>query len=116
MAVYPDTPHHFEYAVRTEFFRCLPFLQKIFYKQNICFYTTWQERKSHSYEIEVVLIGFALQLNTKRHNLTDHICIIIYLTYFEWILMKYTVETKDILSHMVVNACTCRVTYGTPLR
>lgn len=72
------------------------FTKNILQTKYMFLYDLTRKKQSYSYEIEVVLIGFALQLNTKRHNLTDHICIIIYLTYFEWILMKYTVETKDI--------------------
>lgn len=45
--------------------------KKIFDKQNICFYSMWQERNTLSCEIMVVLIGFALQ----THKLTDHISI-----------------------------------------
>lgn len=29
--------------------------------------------------------------------------------YFEWILMKYIVEIKDILLYMVVDVCICRL-------
>lgn len=88
------------------------FTKNILQTKYMFLYDLTRKKQSYSYEIEVVLIGFALQTQKDTNLQTTSV----YRTYFEWILMKYTVETKDILSHMVVNACTCRVTYGTPLR
>lgn len=92
MAVY--TPHHFEYQCSPNriFQMSAIFTKNILQTKYMFLYDLTRKKQSYSYEIEVVLIGFALQTQKDTNLLTTSV----YRTYFEWILMKYTVETKDI--------------------
>lgn len=92
MAVY--TPHHFEYQCSPNriFQMSAIFTKNILQTKYMFLYDLTRKKQSYSYEIEVVLIGFALQAQKDTNLQTTSV----YRTYFEWILMKYTVETKDI--------------------
>lgn len=92
MAVY--TPHHFEYQCSPNriFQMSAIFTKNILQTKYMFLYDLTRKKQSYSYEIEVVLIGFALQAQKDTKLQTTSV----YRTYFEWILMKYTVETKDI--------------------
>lgn len=68
------------------------FTKNILQTKYMFLYDLTRKKQSYSYEIEVVLIGFALQAQKDTKLQTTSV----YRTYFEWILMKYTVETKDI--------------------
>lgn len=73
MAVY--TPHHFEYQCSPNriFQMSAIFTKNILQTKFMFLYDLTRKKQSYSYEIEVVLIGFALQ--TQKDNLTDHISI-----------------------------------------
>lgn len=63
------------------------FTKNILQTKYMFLYDLTRKKQSYSYEIEVVLIGFALQAQKDTKLQTTSV----YRTYFEWILMKYTV-------------------------
>lgn len=77
------------------------FEKKIFDKQKICFYSTSQERNT-LIVVRLWCVSWLCSLNTQKE--TNLQTTSVYLTYFEWILMKYIGEIKDMYKHMVENA------------
>lgn len=83
------------------------FEKKIFDKQKICFFSTSQERNT-LIVVRLWCVSWLCPLNTQKE--TNLQTTSVYLTYCEWILMKYIGEIKDIYKHMVENAVGPRYT------